>query len=316
MSVDASKIATVIQSLTKVPEGYVGRAKVLDTNSGRDLAAIIKGGGRVGQSSKGVGKLRKDKQSGLDIVESYNLIGIDSVVEPSHNHFVSPIYESFDPRAAARGTARTNNLLDAIFESISSQASLTSQTLDADKLAGKVLQFLNGLGNTDLLVDFDRTYGMFQQDPSRSSATFTQNLETLRKDTINKLQALIIASQDDGEYTNTKTVYNQYIKAIDKESSAITKAAMRREARDHFYSKKLMEATVQVLKRQGKASTTRQPLTVNDQIQSIRKNAGKRPPNLQREYEGISRHYDSLEKKAREHYERTRDSNLIRNRTK
>jgi hypothetical protein len=78
------------------------RMKILPTDRGRNLQAILRGGGAVGLSSRGVGKtVTKD---GVDYIEQYEIRAVDVVLSPSAGTFMNAsneVYEGLDLRKTA-----------------------------------------------------------------------------------------------------------------------------------------------------------------------------------------------------------------------
>ena len=198
---------------------------------------------------------------------------------------------------------------NAIYESVASDT-LTSQSLNKSDLNSKVRSIIRGLGNPALHVDFDEVYGTFQNP--HSDLTYLENLELLRKDILARLLKVqqAITTQGDDATADPRKLYATYAKALSRESSPIKRAAIRREAKEQHYGTKLIEAAARLLPRSGPTTTP-----VNEHytlINSIRKKAGSKLTSTQKEYEGISEHYNSLERTAREHYERNKSNRMKR----
>jgi hypothetical protein len=71
--------------------------RLLPTQKGKNLAAIIKNGGRLGVSLRANGETKKDEQSGLDVVQpGMDIAGVDFVMVPAAGHYVGEeaIFES------------------------------------------------------------------------------------------------------------------------------------------------------------------------------------------------------------------------------
>ncbi len=69
----------------------IGKARVLPTPCGKTIEGIIRGGGRLGMSSRGTGSLGADNI----VCEDYNLITIDCVFMPScPDAYVNAVNES------------------------------------------------------------------------------------------------------------------------------------------------------------------------------------------------------------------------------
>jgi len=78
-----SRVAHIITSM-KIEDGRViGEAEILDTERGKNLAALLKAGCKVGVSSRGYGSTKQNEQ-GEDVVqEDYKLVTFDFVAEPA-----------------------------------------------------------------------------------------------------------------------------------------------------------------------------------------------------------------------------------------
>lgn len=64
-------------------------AKIVPTTSGKNLSAILKAGGKLGVSARGVGNVKTDKSGISTVQEDYELLSVDFVVSPSFNTFAS-----------------------------------------------------------------------------------------------------------------------------------------------------------------------------------------------------------------------------------
>jgi len=93
--IDLEKVAILVEDLQWQGNDVMGKAKVLEsTQSGRNLAGIIKDGGKVGISSRGLGTV---SESGT-VNEDFNLICWDIVADASNpgSKYVNGIYEGRD----------------------------------------------------------------------------------------------------------------------------------------------------------------------------------------------------------------------------
>lgn len=104
----------------------IGRAKVLDTAVGRDLAAILEAGGRPGISSRGSGSVTMRDYEGSKVEwvnDDYQLITFDPVVTPSvasartSRVFVENLEETMDVKTFAELKAK----FPAVYESLVGQ---------------------------------------------------------------------------------------------------------------------------------------------------------------------------------------------------
>ena len=86
--------AIMIKELRMDGNNVYGKALVLDTEKGKHLQALIKGGYNVGVSTRGLGNTKLN-ESGNTEVTAYQMTAVDVVDNPSApNAHVNPIYES------------------------------------------------------------------------------------------------------------------------------------------------------------------------------------------------------------------------------
>lgn len=88
------RVSHIITELYPDGNNYIGKAKILDTPTGKILKAFIDEGAQLGVSSRGVGSLKEDA-NGVQIVQpDYHLCTIDVVSDPSApSAFVNGIME-------------------------------------------------------------------------------------------------------------------------------------------------------------------------------------------------------------------------------
>ena len=94
--VDLKNASHLITSLKKDGTNWIGKAKILETPMGRIAEGILKGGGRLGVSSRALGSLKMNNE-GVNIVQSDFLLSTaaDIVGDPSApDAFVNGIMES------------------------------------------------------------------------------------------------------------------------------------------------------------------------------------------------------------------------------
>jgi hypothetical protein len=88
-----------VTSLKEENKIWVGESVILSgTPTGDIVTALLKHEARLGMSSRGVGKLseKEESDSGPSVVESYFMICIDTVADPSIGQYVDGILESKD----------------------------------------------------------------------------------------------------------------------------------------------------------------------------------------------------------------------------
>lgn len=96
--INLDKVAILVESLMKQGNDFIGRAKVCheDCPNGKILRGLLKTGGRVGVSSRGLGSANPHTLSGQDcnLVDAFNLRAVDVVADPSApDAMVEAIYE-------------------------------------------------------------------------------------------------------------------------------------------------------------------------------------------------------------------------------
>jgi len=85
--INLDKVAMLVESLTKRSSDFYGRGKVCheDCPMGKILRGLLKTGGRVGVSSRGLGSANPSKfrEEDCNLVDAFNLRAIDVVADPS-----------------------------------------------------------------------------------------------------------------------------------------------------------------------------------------------------------------------------------------
>lgn len=77
------------------PNVYIGKSKVLSTPTGMIVKSLIKDGCSVGMSTRSLGKLIQNEDTGVNRVQDMRLVAIDCVADPSFGEaFVNGILES------------------------------------------------------------------------------------------------------------------------------------------------------------------------------------------------------------------------------
>ena len=97
-SINLDRISHLITSLRKEGNNWVGKAKILETPMGKIAEGILKGGGRIGTSSRALGSLKMNNE-GVNVVQSDFLISTagDLVSDPSApDAWVQGIMENAD----------------------------------------------------------------------------------------------------------------------------------------------------------------------------------------------------------------------------
>jgi hypothetical protein len=83
-SINLDRISHLITSLHKEGNNWIGKAKILDTPMGRIAEGILKGGGRIGTSSRALGSLKMNNE-GINVVQNDFMLSTagDLVSDPS-----------------------------------------------------------------------------------------------------------------------------------------------------------------------------------------------------------------------------------------
>lgn len=94
--INLDKVSHRITELYWDGNDVVGKALVLNTRCGRDLAAMLEGGVQLGVSSRGMGSLSQRNEAAY-VGEDFVLNTVDVVQDPSaHEAFVNGIMEGVD----------------------------------------------------------------------------------------------------------------------------------------------------------------------------------------------------------------------------
>jgi hypothetical protein len=83
-SINLDRISHLITNLRKEGNNWIGKAKILDTPMGRIAEGILKGGGRIGTSSRALGSLKMNNE-GINVVQNDFMLSTagDLVSDPS-----------------------------------------------------------------------------------------------------------------------------------------------------------------------------------------------------------------------------------------
>jgi hypothetical protein len=304
-------VSHVFESLTKKGSNYYGRARVIDEGSGKILGSILRAGGSVGFSSAGLAATKKGKDGVLHVQHPFRLMHIDGVLNPStgaegHIRGLSESLSSNTIPPNSRVLA-----LALLTESIASQNTLTSQTLNKDKLTSKafeialaILAKLGGeFGHSEIVasqrrnaLDWDREI-MPYLDPN-SRKTFLDIMEKDRSDLTAKLLKLQqqIQLDDAGIYSSNQSRFASYAKAIASTSNPIRKTQLKREAMQLVKSDRLIKESVKLLSRGG---SRREISDMQNEIENIRRNAGTKLPSMENEIHAIDSYYRSRSNKRK-----------------
>lgn len=103
------RISHRFTELHKEGNDWIGRAVVCDTRSGRDVIGLIKSGGRIGISTRGLGSLKTEADGTHVVQDDYRLVvGGDIVLNPSApKAWLDSVYEGAEWWQDERGEWRT-----------------------------------------------------------------------------------------------------------------------------------------------------------------------------------------------------------------
>ena len=92
-SINPDRTSHLITELYKSGNDFIGKAKILNTQVGQTVKALIDGGVKIGVSTRGLGSI--SESNGVKIVnEDFKLLTVDIVTDPSGiNCFVDGIVE-------------------------------------------------------------------------------------------------------------------------------------------------------------------------------------------------------------------------------
>ena len=94
------RTAVLLKKLTINENGEViGQIKILETSMGKELRAIVDGGGAIGISSRGYGSVRLNEDGYNVVQEDFNLMTFDPVADPAES---SAYLEQDKPAAAVK----------------------------------------------------------------------------------------------------------------------------------------------------------------------------------------------------------------------
>lgn len=82
-SINPDRVAIKIEELNKNGVDYIGKAKVLTTECGKTIQAMLEGGLVIGVSTRGSGTVTRLKEGVSRVNEDFDLVTIDAVMNPS-----------------------------------------------------------------------------------------------------------------------------------------------------------------------------------------------------------------------------------------
>jgi len=96
--INLDRVSHIIVDLKKEGHNYIGKAKLTDTPMGNIAKGLLKSGGKIGVSSRGMGSLKPSKDGVMEVQEDYRIAtAADIVADPSAPHaFVEGIMEGVE----------------------------------------------------------------------------------------------------------------------------------------------------------------------------------------------------------------------------
>lgn len=93
-SINPDRVAIKIEEINKAGLDYLGKAKVLTTECGKTISAMLEGGLVIGVSTRGSGTVTRLQEGRSKVNEDFGLVTIDAVMNPSApKALVQAIYE-------------------------------------------------------------------------------------------------------------------------------------------------------------------------------------------------------------------------------
>ena len=97
-AINLDRVSHIIIDLKKEGHNYIGKAKLTETPMGNIAKGILKSGGKIGVSSRGMGSLKPGKDGIMEVQGDYRIAtAADIVADPSAPHaFVEGIMEGVE----------------------------------------------------------------------------------------------------------------------------------------------------------------------------------------------------------------------------
>lgn len=81
--INLDRISHLIESMERVGDNYYGKAKILNTPTGRIVSGLLEGGVRLGVSTRADGKVLKNSQGINEVQKGLRMGAVDVVFHPS-----------------------------------------------------------------------------------------------------------------------------------------------------------------------------------------------------------------------------------------
>lgn len=81
--INLDNVSHIIESINKNNTNYIGKAKILNTPSGRIAEGLLEGGVKLGVSSRGLGSVKQNSNGINEVQDNFKLATVDIVYQPS-----------------------------------------------------------------------------------------------------------------------------------------------------------------------------------------------------------------------------------------
>lgn len=226
------KLANASHLITKLEmkgNELIGEAEILNTPAGLTAQALIKGGVKIGISSRGMGTLSEDAQGNKIVNEDYRLVTFDLVADPSTRGAYPALSESTESRFVRETTGKLQkerNFLTMLEEKMNHAYEPFLQEAkrkldpvgqeDADidndgvpntksdkylrnrrKARGRAIAKKRGMSEWTRVADV-LAYGLFEEEEEESSRASTLTApDGEKKEVVKKRKISVAASADD-----------------------------------------------------------------------------------------------------------------------
>lgn len=118
--INLDRVSHIIVDLKRDGDDFIGKAKLTDTPMGNTAKGLLKSGGRLGVSSRGMGSLKPGKDGAMEVQDDYRIAtAADIVADPSaHKALVDSIMENvewiYDPIKDTWLEEKVNNIKKSI----------------------------------------------------------------------------------------------------------------------------------------------------------------------------------------------------------
>lgn len=138
--INPDKISHIIESIKKEGSNYIGRAKILNTPTGKIVTGLLEGGVQLGVSTRADGVVKRNSQGINEVQEGLRMAAVDVVFQPSApDAFVEAVMEGAD--FVWDTMSEDQEFVQRLKEEISSK---TSRQLQEEK-AAIMMRFFNAL---------------------------------------------------------------------------------------------------------------------------------------------------------------------------